>query len=115
MFGYGRSTPFHDLSKKDFFIVCDALRIKVDEMFTTHRSALRAVRAYLNSGHTNDFDIWLFPTLAAAKTVETSPDVLAALEQLKLLQFETLERRFVYLWRREVRLQFPYVNYCFLC
>jgi hypothetical protein len=91
---------------KGLAILCDALRIKVDGIFATHTCALRAVRAYLDSGHTNDFDIWLFPTLAAAETVEASPVVLAALEQLKWLQFETLETRFVYLWRREVRLHF---------
>jgi hypothetical protein len=86
----------------EFGILCDALRIKVDDKFATHKSALRAVRAYLDSIYMNDFDVWLFPTLSAAGTMKSSPIVLAALEELQKWQFETLERRFVYLLHREV-------------
>jgi hypothetical protein len=93
----------------EFGILCDVLRIKVDDKFATHKSALRAVRAYLDSIYMNDFDVWLFPTLAAARTMKILPIVLAAaLEELQKWQFETLERRFVYLLHREVCFTFAW-------
>jgi hypothetical protein len=97
--GFGNSISFHKLSEDELHLLCDALRIKVDNRLG-RKDALRAVCAYLYSNEMHDFNVWLFPTLTAAAKMGTSATVLAALVQLEEYQFQTLEDRFIYLFHK---------------